>query len=93
MNNEMKELVKSAISFSWAISLAGIRGAGAIANKSQREMFLHDTDSMLNNAIDETVNTLGRNLRETYQFGDDIQRRMIDSGLGALTAVVPKGRK
>ena len=48
---------------------------------------------MLNNAIDDTVNTLGRNLRETYQFGDNIQRRMIDSGLGAITSVVPRGEK
>ena len=89
----MKELVKSAISFSWAVSLAGIRGAGAMANMGQRDLFLKDTESMLNNAIDETVNTLGRNLREPYQFGDNIQRRMIDSGLGAIASVMPKGGK
>ena len=89
----MKELIKSAISFSWAVSLAGIRGAGAMANKNQRDLFLKDTESMLNNAIDDTVNTLGRNLRETYQFGDNIQRRMIDSGFGAIASVVPKGGK
>jgi len=89
----MKELIKSAISFSWAVSLAGIRGAGAMANNNHRDLFLKDTESMLNNAIDDTVNTLGRNLRETYQFGDNIQRRMIDSGLGAIASVVPKGGK
>ena len=89
----MKELIKSAISFSWAVSLAGIRGAGAMANENQRDLFLKETESMLNNAIDDTVNTLGRNLRETYQFGDNIQRRMIDSGLGVITSVVPRGEK
>ena len=89
----MKELVKSAISFSWALSLAGVRGAGTMANRSQRERFLRDAESMLNNAIDDTVNTLGRNLRETYDFGDNIQRRMIDSGLGALEAVVPREKR
>ena len=89
----MKELVKSAVSFSWAIGLAGIRGAGAMADQSQRDLFLKDTQGMLNNAIDETVNSLGRNLRETYQFGDNIQRRMIDAGLGALSSIVPKGKK
>lgn len=89
----MKELVKSAISFSWAISLAGVRGAGAMAAKDQRELFFKDTESMLNNAIDDTVKSLGRNLRETYEFGDNIQRRMIDTGFGALAAVLPKGRE
>lgn len=89
----MKELAKSAISFSLAVGLAGVRGAGAMANRNQRELFLKDTQSMLNNAIDDTVNSLGRNLRETYQFGDNIQRRMIDSGLGAISSVVPKSGK
>jgi hypothetical protein len=89
----MRELVKSTVSFSWALSLAGIRAAGAMANRTQRDLFLKDTESMLNKAIDDTVNTLGRNLRETYEFGDTIQRRVIDSGLGALAAVVPRGRR
>jgi len=89
----MKEVVKSAISFSWALGLAGIRGAGAMANSDQRELFFKDTESMLNRAVDDTVKTLGRNLRETYEFGDNIQRRMIDSGLGMISSIVPRGGK
>ena len=89
----MRELVKSAISFSWAVSLASIRGAGSMASRTQRELFMQDTESMLNSAIDDTVSSLGRNLRETYEFGDNIQRRMIDSGMGMLEAFGPKGRR
>ena len=43
--------------------------------------------------IDDTVSTLGRNLRETYQFGDNIQRRIIDSGLGIIASVAPRAEK
>ena len=64
-----------------------------MANEHHRDLFLKDTESMLNNAIDDTVSTLGRNLRETYQFGDNIQRRMIDSGLGIIASVAPRAEK
>ena len=89
----MKELTKAVVSFSWAMGITGIRGAGAMLHKEQRETFFKDTESMLNNATEATVNSLGRNLRETYEFGDDIQRRGIDSGMRVLDSFIPsKGR-
>jgi len=88
----MKEFTKSVVSFSWAMGIASVRGAGAMIHKDQRQRFFKDTESMLNNATEATVNTLGRNLRETYQFGDDIQRRGVDSGMRVLDSIIPNNR-
>ena len=89
----MKEFTKSMISFSWAMGLAGVRGASAMLRKDQRQQFFKDTESMLNNATEATVNTLGRNLRETNQFGDDIQRRSVDSGMRVIDSMIPNKDK
>jgi hypothetical protein len=89
----MKEFTKSVVSFSWAMGIASVRGVGAMIHKDQRQRFFKDTESMLNNATQTTINTLGRNLRETYQFGDDIQRRGVDSGMRVIDSIIPNRKK
>lgn len=72
------------------MSLAGLRGFASLLDRDRREKFLSDSEHLLRHATDATVETLGRDLRETFQFGDNFQRRAIDA---AATSVASLSRQ
>lgn len=82
----MKELAKSMISFSLAAGLVGARGIASVFDRDRREKFLHDSEELLRKATAATVETLGREWRQTFRFGDQLQRRVIDAATDARFA-------
>lgn len=79
----MKELAKSMISLSLAAGLVGARGIASVFDRDRRERFLHDWDELLRKATNASVETLGRDWRQTFRFGDQLQRRVIDAATDA----------
>lgn len=86
----MKELAKSIMSLSWAVGLTGARGMTSLFDRDRREKFLSDSERLLRQTTDATVDTLGRDLRETFRFGDEFQRRAVDAGLTVVESLFPK---
>jgi hypothetical protein len=86
----MRELAKSMISLSWAVGLASARGMASLFDRDRRKQFFSDSEQMLRRTTDVTVDMLGRDLRETFRFGDDFQRRAIDAGLATAASLSPK---
>ncbi len=77
--SSMKELAKSMISFSLALGFAGARGMVSALHREQREKFLGESEEWLRESTLAAVDTLDRGWRETFRFGDNLQRRMIDA--------------
>ncbi|MFT5466226.1 MAG: hypothetical protein ACI8UO_001324 [Verrucomicrobiales bacterium] len=88
----MREIAKSMISFSFAVGMAGARGVLSLANPHQRERFIRDSQGLLHRGTKATIDTLGRDFRETFAFADDFQRRTIDAISTTAKAVTSKAR-
>src|SRR6267143_4164691 len=82
----MKELAKSMISLSLAAGLVGARGIASMFDRDRREKFVNDSEELLRKATAGTVETLGREWRQTFRFGDQLQRRVIDAATDARFA-------
>ena len=75
----MRELTKSIGSFSWALSLFGVRQmANAMNPKRAEEAFDHVTTA--------AEGELGDFLRSAFQMGDQMQRGFVDMTLGMFSA-------
>lgn len=86
----MRELAKSMISFSWAMGLAGAKGLLTLAHPNERKQFLDDSERNLRHGTDAALDTLGRELRETFSFADEFQRRSIDVCFDTAKSVFSK---
>ena len=75
----MKELAKSMISLSLALGFVGARGVASIFDRDRRKKFLNDSEELLRKATVTTAETLGREWRQTFRFGDQLQRWVIDA--------------
>lgn len=75
----MRDLTKSILSFSWAMSLFGLRQMGAILSPGT------GTTSAFNAVTRSTESQLGSMLRSTFRAGDNLQRGMVDMMFGMLT--------
>jgi hypothetical protein len=84
--DSMKELAKSMISLSLAAGLVSARGVASMFDRDRRGKFLHDSEELLRKATAATVETLGRDWRQTFRFGDQLQRRVIDAATDARFA-------
>lgn len=74
----MRELTKSFFSFSWALSLFGVRQAGNLLDP--RSWTGRDgAPKELEEVTDATVRQFGDVLRQTFEAGDRIQGEMVDA--------------
>jgi len=75
----MKELAKSMISLSLALGFVGARGISSMFDQDRRGKFLNDSEELLREVTNATAEILGREWRQTFRFGDQLQRRVIDA--------------
>lgn len=69
----MRELTKSAFSFSWALSLLGVDQAINLVRPGHKS-----TSSAFEPITQVAVNQLDDSMRAMYRFGDNLQTRMWD---------------
>ena len=77
----MRDLAKSAMSFSWAVSLFGMRQMTEALIPSKSEAAAHAFEPVTKAAVD----TFGGALKTVYQAGDALQRGTIDVFFGLLS--------
>ncbi len=76
----MRELTKSMMSFSWAMSLFGLKQA---ANLLMPQTW-GQAASSLNGVSSTTEGQLGQTLRSLYRAGDSMQKGMVDMMFGMI---------
>jgi hypothetical protein len=69
----MRELAKSAFSFSWALSLLGVDQAINLVRPGHKS-----TSDVFEPITQVAVNQLDDSMRSMYRFGDNLQTRMFD---------------
>jgi hypothetical protein len=76
----MRDLTKSLMSFSWAMSMFGLKQAMSMLNPQS----MGNAASSFEEVTRSTESQLGSLTRSTFQAGDQLQRRMIDMAFGVL---------
>lgn len=69
----MREFTKSAVSFSWALSLLGVDQAMNLVRPGQKSK-----GNVFDPITQVAVNQLDDSMRAMYRFGDNLQTRMCD---------------
>jgi haloalkane dehalogenase len=80
----MRELAKNLFSFSWALSLFGLKQLGEVLNPQQTLRGAPDAAKSFDSVTDAVVDQFGRSLRQTFEVGDRIQGQIVDLFFGAL---------
>ena len=70
----MREFAKSALSFSWALSLLGINSAANMLKPEGQK-----SSSSFEPVTEVAVGQLNESMRGIYQYGDKIQARLVDT--------------
>jgi hypothetical protein len=69
----IRELTKSAVSFSWVLSLLGIKQAVSLLQPAQQ-----GGSNLIAPVIQIAVNQLDDSMKNIYRSGDSLQSRMVD---------------
>jgi hypothetical protein len=78
-DENMREFAKSAMSFSWALSLLGVNSAVNMLRPDRPK----NADG-LGPVTEVAVNQLDETMRGVYRYGDNIQTRVIDTAFSWL---------
>src|SRR5215472_2124683 len=76
----MRELAKSAFSFSWALSLLSLEQVVNLVRPGQKPK-----DDVFDPITQAAVNQLDDSLKDMYRFGDNVQKRMVDAAFWWLS--------
>jgi hypothetical protein len=79
----MRELTKSSISFSWVLSLFGLKQMTNLLTPGQPGQSHPATDAF-NEVAQSAEQQLGQTLRAAYQAGDRLQRGFVDMMFGLV---------
>src|SRR5438270_7635664 len=85
----MRDFTKSLLSFSWAMSLFGMKQVANLASRPQEADAASPATEAFQNVSNAIVGQFGDSIRETFQAGDKLQREMVEaffrvfSGAGA----------
>lgn len=80
----MREFTKNLFSFSWAMSLFGLKQLGNVLNPGQTLRGAPDAAKSFDSVTDAVVDQFGRSLRQTFEVGDRIQGEVVDLMFGFL---------
>jgi len=80
----MREFTKNLFSFSWAMSLFGLKQLGNVLNPNQTVRGAPDAAKSFDTVTDAVVDQFGRSLKQTFEVGDRIQSEMVDLFFGFL---------
>lgn len=81
----MRELTKSMMSFSWAMSLFGVRQMTCMLNPQS----WGSTASTFENVTRSTEDQLGSTTQSIFRAGDSLQRGMVDMMFGLFSMGLP----
>ena len=81
----MLELTKSAISYSWAMSLFGVQQIANLLKPDDACDPTRRVNAAFYSDVQATQNQFGDLIFGGFQIGDDLQRRLIDGAVDALT--------
>jgi hypothetical protein len=79
----MRELTKSMMSYTWSISVFGVQQFVNLMTPSSD--VCGKATQAFDNVTDATTDTFGSAMRQAFQAGDSLQRRLIDIMFGGLT--------
>jgi len=80
----MRELTKSTISYTWAMSIFGVNQMLKMLNPSQWNGHRNGPTDDFNQVTQATFNTLGGVSRSMFCAGDNLQRGVVDLVFGAV---------
>ena len=80
----MRELTRSMIRFSWAMPLLGMNQMAKLVSPGEGRGPLESTTESLEALASTAYEQMGPRLRELYEQGDDLQRRLVDAMFGVL---------
>src|SRR6185436_5797375 len=80
----MREFTKNLFSFSWAMSLFGLKQIGNVLNPQSTLRGAPDAAKSFDSVTDAVVDQFGRSLRQTFEVGDKIQGEIVDLFFGFL---------
>lgn len=80
----MREFTKNLFSFSWAMSLFGLKQLGNVLNPQETLRGAPGAAKSFDSVTDAVVDQFGRNLRQTFEVGDKIQGQIVDLMFGFL---------
>lgn len=82
----MREFTKNVLSFSWAMSLFGANQMGSVLSVDEVGEGLPGSTAELKGATEGLVEQFGKNLRDTFDVGDRLQREMVDAVFNLFAA-------
>ena len=80
----MRDFTKNLFSFSWAMSLFGLKQLGNVLNPNQTLRGAPDAAKSFDSVTDAVVDQFGRTLKQTFEVGDKIQGEIVDLMFGFL---------
>jgi len=80
----MRDFTKNLFSFSWAMSLFGLKQLGNVINPQETLRGAPGAAKSFDSVTDAVVDQFGRNLRQTFEVGDKIQGQIVDLMFGFL---------
>jgi hypothetical protein len=81
----VRDLAKSMISFSWAMSLFGMNQMMNVIPTSNPSHMTNKATTDFNSITDATTRQLGETFQGAFQFGDRLQKGLVDFTLDLLT--------
>ena len=81
----IRDVTKSVISFSWAMSLFGVKQLTNLASPQSPAQTAHKAAVAFDAVTATTENQLGDVLKGAFQAGDQLQKGMVDLTLGIFS--------
>jgi hypothetical protein len=78
----MRQLSKSVLSFSWALSLLGIKQAVSLVTSGGRSQ---GAGNILDPVTESTVGQLDESMKGIFRSGDNMQSKMVDMMFGMFS--------
>jgi haloalkane dehalogenase len=90
---ELRDLTKSVLSFSWAMSLFGVKQAASMLNPARPGRDGYVPPDSFQDVTGAIVEQFGESLRQTFQAGDGLQREMVDAFFRVFAPGTRAGRR
>lgn len=81
----VRDITKSMLSFSWAMSLFGVKQLTNVLSPQSPSQATHKTASAFNAVAQVTEDQLGDMLRGAFKAGDQLQKGIVDMTLGFIS--------
>jgi hypothetical protein len=80
----MRDFTKSALSFSWVMSLFGLKQLGSLFTPGDPAQTVNKTSAAFDAMTKTIAEQLDDSLKDTFKTGDNLQRQMVDMMFGSF---------